>query len=66
MRVLADLVRRHAAERPDAPALSCGDTALTFGELHERSSRAAHALTGLGVGRGDRVAVLDKNRPGFF
>lgn len=63
---LADLVRRHAAERPDAPALSCGNSTLTFRELHERSSRVANALLALNVGHGDRVAVLDRNGPSFF
>ncbi len=64
--LLADLVRWHAASRPDAPALSCGDVTLTFAELHARSSQAANALSAAGVGRGDRVAVLDKNSPAFF
>jgi len=63
---LADLVRTQAAARPDAPAVSCGDRTLTFAELHGRSSRVAQALLGEGVGRGDRVAVLDKNSQTFF
>ena len=33
-------------------------TDLTYGELRERSERFAGVLTGLGVGRGDRVATL--------
>ena len=56
--LLADLVRTHAAQRPQAPALSCGAVTRTFAELHERSSRAANGLRALGVARGDRVAVL--------
>ena len=64
--VLADLVRGHAAQRPGAPALSCGDVTVSFGELHARSSRVANALLALGIVRGDRVAVLDKNSPAFF
>ena len=64
--LLADLVRTHAAQRPQAPALSCGAVTRTFAELHERSSRAANGLRALGVARGDRVAVLDKNSPAFF
>ncbi len=31
---------------------------VTFGELKERSDRFANALRGLGVGRGDRVAII--------
>ena len=63
METLAGLVRRLGAERPGAPALTLGDRTLSFADLDERSSRAAHALAALGVGVGDRVAVLDKNSP---
>lgn len=31
---------------------------LTYGELRDRSSQLAHALTALGIGPGDRVALL--------
>jgi acyl-CoA synthetase (AMP-forming)/AMP-acid ligase II len=48
----------HAAEQwPDRPALTQGDVTLSFGELWERSGRVASALRGLGVRRGDRVAI---------
>ncbi len=63
---VADIVRRHATERPDAQALSFGDKTLTYRQLDERSSRAANALIALGVARGDRVAILSKNAPVFF
>ncbi|WP_460434127.1 AMP-binding protein [Angustibacter speluncae] len=37
-------------------------TVLTYGELAERSTRLARALSDLGVGRGDRVAsLMDKS-----
>lgn len=57
---LVDLLRRHAAEMPEAPCLAQGDALLTFAELDTRSDRLAHRLRAAGVGRGDRVAVLDK------
>jgi acyl-CoA synthetase (AMP-forming)/AMP-acid ligase II len=63
---LANVVRRHAAQRPDRPALICGEQRCSFGELHERSSRAANALAALGVGAGDRVAVLCKNSIAYY
>lgn len=52
-----------AAREPDRPALfdyhSNGTIArLTFGELSCRSNAFANALRGLGVRRGDRVALL--------
>jgi fatty-acyl-CoA synthase len=34
--------------------------------LHERATRLAHALAGLGVARGDRVAYLGPNHPTFL
>ncbi|MEI6640871.1 MAG: AMP-binding protein [Novosphingobium sp.] len=58
---LVDLLRRHAAETPEAPCLAQGDVLLTFAELDARSDRLAHSLQAAGVGRGDRVAVLDKS-----
>ena len=66
IRTLADVIRVHAAARPDAPALDAGDRSLTFGELDARSSQAAHALAGAGVGDGDRVAFIDKNGLEYF
>ncbi len=62
----AAVIRSHAAERPDAPAISFGNGTLTFGQLHHRSTLAANALLAAGVGRGSRVAVLSKNHPVFF
>jgi len=35
---------------------------FTFAELNERADRAAYVLTGLGLAKGDRVAVLLPNR----
>ncbi|WP_433868877.1 acyl-CoA synthetase [Saccharopolyspora sp. CA-218241] len=50
-----------------------GRTALTFraqswsyGALDERVTRLAHALRGLGVGRGDRVALVSPNHPAYL
>lgn len=36
---------------------------LSFADLARRSNRWAHALAGLGLGRGDRVAVVLSQRP---
>ena len=53
----------HARARPDHVALRQGDDVLTYGELDDRARRVAHALTRIGVGRGDRVAVMVPNSP---
>ncbi len=63
---LASVVRDHAAVTPDAAALSFEGATQSFGDLHRKSSRVANALVSAGVQRGDRVAVLTKNRPEFF
>ncbi len=38
-----------------------GETSLTWEELDHRSNRVAQALLATGVGRGDRVVLLDRN-----
>jgi len=48
---------RHAAERPDAPALLHGGAAVSWRTLAQRVSRFAEGLRGAGVSRGDVVAV---------
>ena len=42
---------------PDAPALTFKDVTLSYRELGERVARLAAGLRGLGVRKGDRVAV---------
>lgn len=47
------------ARRPDAVAVTeVGGRQWTYGELDERANRLARRLSGLGVGRGEPVAVL--------
>lgn len=60
---LADVVARNAAFTPAKVALRFEGRDLTYAVLADRIGRAAAALTGLGVARGDRVAVLALNHP---
>jgi fatty-acyl-CoA synthase len=61
---LADLIERNAAFAPDKPALRCPGSVLSYAELAQRIAQAARALKSqLGIGRGDRVAVLAVNHP---
>lgn len=58
----------HGRERPDATALvraSTGD-AVTWRQLDERSNKVAHALRGLGLRRGDHLAVVMENDLRYF
>ncbi|MET9426604.1 MULTISPECIES: long-chain fatty acid--CoA ligase [unclassified Streptomyces] len=64
---------RRARKTPDRPALvqtrtrsTAGDTTFTYAQLHERTTRLAHALRAQGVRRGDRVAYLGPNHHTFL
>ncbi|MEV0590069.1 acyl-CoA synthetase [Nonomuraea cavernae] len=54
---------RRARMTPDRVALSHRGDHRTYRDLRTRADRLAHALRGLGVGRGDRVAYLGANHP---
>jgi long-chain acyl-CoA synthetase len=60
---IADVIRERAEERGEAIAIACGGRELTFADLDERSNRLAQALRQRGIGRGDRVAYLDRTAP---
>ncbi|HEX9821068.1 MAG TPA: AMP-binding protein [Methylomirabilota bacterium] len=51
---------------PQAPAVFQGDTVLTFADLEARTNRVASALRELGVGAGDRVALMFSNDVKFL
>ena len=66
-----DVIDRHAAERPQAPALQWSDEfgrsqRFTFQELKERSLHAARFLAGLGLKRGDRAFILMPRVPEWW
>ena len=46
---------------PDRVATACNGDSRTFAQLQERVNRLANALQSLGVGKGDKVAVLGLN-----
>ncbi|MCC3650366.1 amino acid adenylation domain-containing protein [Streptomyces sp. S07_1.15] len=53
-----ELVAARARTTPDAVAVADGERSLSYGELDEAAGRVAALLSGSGVGRGDRVAVV--------
>jgi fatty-acyl-CoA synthase len=57
---------RRARMSPDRVAVVHGDRELTYRDLHDRATRVAHVLAGLGVCSGDRVAYLGPNEPEFL
>jgi fatty-acyl-CoA synthase len=54
---------RRARRTPHRTALIHQSTTTSYAELHERTTRLAHALRGAGVRRGDRIAYLGANHP---
>jgi long-chain acyl-CoA synthetase len=56
-----DFLRSSAGRYPDKVALIAGERRLTFAEFDGLTDRLAAALTGRGVGRGDRVLVFMEN-----
>ena len=59
--ILSDYFRRNVAMYPDKTAFIHEDRRLTFAELDARVNRLVHALTELGLEKGDRLAILAKN-----
>src|SRR5688572_14632088 len=62
-RNIADVVREHAAARPQQPALVQGDRRLTFAELDALMDRVAVALQRDGVRAGDVIALCGSTTP---
>ncbi len=63
-----DVVDAWAKESPDKPALvwvndEDDEKRFTFGDVKRWSDKAASMFRGLGVGRGDRVLLMLKQRP---
>jgi len=63
---LGDQLRRHARTQPDKPAFVTYTEQgkreqCTYAELDRLANKCAHVLRGLGVQRGDRVAVMARN-----
>ena len=64
---LFGLIERNAAFAPDKPALHFEGDTLSYAAFAARIEQTAHALNSeLGVGQGDRVAILSLNRPDYL
>ena len=62
-RVVSDVVRQWAVTTPDAEAVTFEGASWTWAQWDDRVRRVSGALTAAGVGRGERVAFVDKNHP---
>lgn len=58
---VSDIVASHARLRPETIGACDSRRMLTFRQWDERASRLANALLGLGLSKGDRVALLAYN-----
>src|SRR5690606_27481494 len=54
------------AAGPDRPAVTDGETTLSYAELDAAAARVAGALLAMGIGKGDRVAIIADNRIEFI
>ena len=66
-RTICEAFQATAASDPDAIALRTagGDVEISWCEYARRVERIAAGLAGLGIGRGDAVALMMTNRPEF-
>src|SRR5208282_4923455 len=61
MYTLGDIPRKSAILFPNNTATVFEGARLTYRQLNERVNRLANALLGLGVAKGDRLAILAEN-----
>ncbi|MDY7226561.1 AMP-dependent synthetase/ligase [Hyalangium rubrum] len=57
------LLKRNAEEYAGAPALSAGDTTLTWAQVRERTAALSRGLGTLGLKRGERMLIMMSSRP---
>ena len=62
---LASIITHHARLTPENEAVVWESVRMTFGELDKLSNRVANALTTMGIGHGDKVALCCPNLPEF-
>jgi bile acid-coenzyme A ligase len=63
---ISAIISQHAAERPHDPALTCGDTTLSWQELDRHTNRLARAYEQLGVQADDLVTIALPNSTDFM
>ena len=62
---ISSILTLRATRDPEAPFLLAGDTAISFGEVHDQSDALAASLANLGIEPGDRIALLLPAWPEF-
>ncbi len=62
---LRDLFHHHVISHPERDYLVLNDIVITYAECNSRACRLASTLTGMGVKKGDRVALMIPNVPQY-
>jgi len=63
---LSAMLRRAAERHGDRPAILCGAVSWSYAEFADEVERLAAGLRQLGIGPGDRVAILARNSHAFI
>jgi acyl-CoA synthetase (AMP-forming)/AMP-acid ligase II len=63
---IGEFMTRRALLTPNREGLVCQGVRRNYRELNERANRLANAMRRLGVGHGDRVALLALNEPEYY
>ncbi len=56
-----DIFRKNALLRGEKVGLVCGDVRMSFAQMLQEADKMASSLAGLGVSKGDRIAVVAMN-----
>jgi len=56
--LLGDMIKGNARKHPDKTAVALAGTRYTYSQFNNRINQLANALLDMGMGRGDRMAVL--------
>jgi long-chain acyl-CoA synthetase len=62
---LASIIEQHARLAPEKEAIVWNEMRFTYGQLNALANRVANALTEMGIGHGDKVALACPNLPFF-
>jgi fatty-acyl-CoA synthase len=62
---IGDILRRSAQRTPNKTAVKCGAIVWSYAEMDAICNRLGRGLTGSGIAKGDRVAVLSRNSHAF-
>ena len=62
---LGDLLRRTRKRFPLKTAIRCGTTVWTYAEFDDVCNRLAAGLAAIGIGPGERVAIIARNSHAF-